>query len=713
MIAKIQVKMSDSRFCWPHTAPGSVLHCPDSMTSFDHPLPPLPRSANQRRTWTPPKGSSLALLLCEAARAHAGVVVAIARDTHAARNLEDELRVFAGELPVLHFPDWETLPYDLFGPHPEIISQRISTLYRLPSVRRGVLVVPVATLMQRLAPRTHIAGSGLSIARGQHFDMAAEQRRLEACGYRHVPQVNEPGDFAVRGALMDIFPMGTREPYRIELFDEEIDSIRSFDPETQRSLQQVDAVELLPAREFPLTDEATKAFRERLRERFPIDVRRCPIYQDMKAGVSPAGIEYYLPLFFEKTETLFDYLGQDALFVVGDGALDASEHFWKQTGERYEQRAHDVERPILPPMDLYLPPQSLREQLNKVLRVDLEANDPRAADTGTHAAPDLRGDHRHDSFAQRLCEYLDGHGKERVLIAADSAGRREALLEQLATAALKPEIVAGWPAFSASGAAIAITGAPLERGFVLAQPRVAVFTERELIGERARTERRRRVSERDPEAIVRDLSELAIGAPIVHVDHGVGRYLGLITLDVGDMPGEFLAIEYAKGDKLYVPVAQLSLVSRYSGTAPELAPLHSLGGDAWERAKRKAAEKVRDAAAELLAIHAQRAARPGVALDYDRTMLAEFADGFPFEETPDQQAAIDAVLDDLAAPKPMDRVVCGDVGFGKTEVALRAAVAAASAGKQVAILVPTTLLAQQHFDNFRDRLADFPVKVEL
>jgi transcription-repair coupling factor (superfamily II helicase) len=736
------------------------------MSSQEFPLPPLPRSANQRKTWAAPAGSSLALLLCETARAHEGVVVAVTRDTHSARALEDELSVFAGDLPVLHFPDWETLPYDLFGPHPDIVSQRIATLYRLPSVRRGVLVVPVATLMQRLAPRTHIAGSGLSIARGQKFDLADEQRRLQACGYRNVPQVNEPGDFAVRGALIDIFPMGTREPYRVELFDEEIDSIRSFDPETQRSLQQVDAVELLPAREFPLTDETTKTFRERLRERFPIDVRRCPLYQDMKAGVTPAGIEYYLPLFFGRTETLFDYLHEGALFVVGEGALESSEHFWTQVAERHEQRAHDIERPILPPVELYLPPQGLREQLNKVLRVDLDSNDARAADTGTRAAPELRGDHRHGSFVQKLREYREANPQQRVLIAADSAGRREALIEQLVAAELQPEVIAGWQIFinrhsdesrtNSSGtnlndrrsarrakskdglcnpvlpnspqqqldpglrrddenesASFAITIAPLERGFILAQSNIAVFTERELIGERARSERRGRVSKRDPEAIVRDLSELAIGAPIVHVDHGVGRYLGLITLDAGGSPGEFLAIEYAKGDKLYVPVAQLSLVSRYSGTAPELAPLHSLGGDAWERAKRKAAEKVRDAAAELLAIHAQRAARPGVALNYDRAMLAEFADGFPFEETPDQQAAIDAVLDDLASPKPMDRVVCGDVGFGKTEVALRAAFAAATAGKQVALLVPTTLLAQQHYDNFRDRLADFPVRVEL
>jgi transcription-repair coupling factor (superfamily II helicase) len=696
------------------------------VASFDIPLPALPRTPGQRRDWREPAGSSLALLLCEAARRRDGVIVAVTADSRAAHTLEDELAVFAGDLPVLHFPDWETLPYDLFAPHPQLVSQRIDTLNRLPGTRRGVLVVPVSTLMQRLAPRTHIAGSGLSVARGQRLNLADEQRRLEASGYRNVPQVGEHGEFAVRGALLDIFPMGVDEPYRIELFDDEIESIRAFDPETQRSSHPVDAVNLLPAREFPLTDEAMRAFRDRLRERFPIDVRRCPLYQDMKQGVTPGGIEYYLPLFFDVTETLFDYLGDEALFVLANHSLDAAEAFWKQTGDRYDQRAHDIERPVLPPVELYLPPQSLRERLNRVLRIDLVgADDARAADTGTQAPPELAASGAAGGgFAARLRDWVDAHAERRVLIAADSAGRREALLEQLATAELQPQVVEDWQEFLARHAgegrnddeamAIAITVAPLDRGFSLTQPALTLITERELVGERARTERKRRkTAERDPEAILRDLTELEIGAPIVHVDHGVGRYLGLIALDVGGMPGEFLAIEYARGDKLYVPVAQLALVSRYSGADDEHAPLHSLGGEAWERAKRKAAEKVRDVAAELLAIHAQRAARQGNAIEYDRAMLARFADGFPFEETPDQQAAIDAVLADLEAKQPMDRVVCGDVGFGKTEVALRAAVAVASAGKQVAVLVPTTLLAQQHFDSFRDRLADFPIRVEL
>ncbi len=679
-------------------------------------LPALPRQPGQQRDWREPAGSSLALLLREMAHARDGVVVAVTADNRAASALEEDLAFFAGDLPVLHFPDWETLPYDLFAPHPQLVSQRIDTLYRLPATRKGVLVVSAATLMQRLAPRSHITGSGLAVARGERLDLASEQRRLEACGYRHVPQVGEHGEFAVRGALLDIFPMGASEPYRIELFDEDIDSIRAFDPETQRSLHQVDAVNLLPAREFPLTDEAMRAFRDRLRERFPIDVRHCPLYQDMKQGVTPAGIEYYLPLFYGATETLFDYLDEGALFVIGKDALEAAEHFWKQAGERHDQRAHDIERPILPPTELYLPPQSLRERLNRVLRIDIVASeDTRAADTGTHAAPDFSATGAAvGGFPARLRDWLEANAGRRVLIAADSPGRREALLEQLAGAQLKPRVLDTWNAFTEASGALAIAIAPLERGFAIDRPAWTVMTERELVGERARGERKRRqVADRDPEAILRDLTELEIGAPIVHVDHGVGRYLGLTALEVGGMPGEFLAIEYARGDKLYVPVAQLSLVSRYSGADDEHAPLHSLSSEAWDRAKRRAAEKVRDAAAELLAIHAQRAARQGNAIDYDRAMLARFAEGFRFEETPDQQAAIDAVLADLAAPQPTDRVVCGDVGFGKTEVALRAAVATASAGKQVAVLVPTTLLAQQHYDNFQDRLADFPIRVEL
>jgi transcription-repair coupling factor (superfamily II helicase) len=722
--------------------------------------PPLPTTPRQRRYWTPPHGSARALLIAEAARSHTSLLVAVTRDTQRAHALEAELQVFAGGLPVLHFPDWETLPYDVFSPNPEIVSQRIATLYQLPTTQRGVLVVPVATLMQRIAPRSHITGSGLVLARRQKLDMLAEQRRLQACGYRNVPQVAEPGDFAVRGALIDIFPMGSAEPYRIELFDDEVESIRSFDPQTQRSQQQVEKIELLPAREFPLTEEAARLFRSNLRERFPIDVRRCPLYQDMKEGVTPGGIEFYLPLFFDGahkdarasalrgpdgTATLFDYLADDALFVLGEGVGEAAEQFWAQTAERYDQRAHDIERPVLPPAEIYLKPELLREQLNQRLRVELvEAPHEHAVAVGTQPAPDVPLTRKGEEPGTALRHFLTSY-KGRVLIAADSAGRREALNETLAAAGLKPQNVDSWQAFlppqgpaAATSAAMlagaagkgvatesapiepsvrfAITVAGLEQGFALSKPAITVLTERELYGERVRSERerkRRRGTARDPESIIRDLTELTLGAPIVHVDHGVGRYQGLLSMDVGGMDGEFLTIEYAKGDKLYVPVSQLGLVSRYSGTAPELAPLHSLGGDAWERARKKAAEKVRDVAAELLAIYAQRQARGGESMPIDRQLVEEFGSSFPFEETPDQETAIEAVLGDLAAPRAMDRVICGDVGFGKTEVALRAAFATATAGKQVAVLVPTTLLAQQHYRNFADRFADWPVRVDV
>ena len=679
---------------------------------------PLPLSAKQRRQWQPPHGSALGLALADAAQAHRGPLVVVCRDTHETNALEAELAVFGDDaLEILPFPDWETLPYDLFSPHAEIISQRIATLYRLPSIERGVLVVPVATLMQRLAPRSYLGASSLVLELRQKLDLAAEQRRLSASGYRNVPQVLEPGDFAVRGALLDIFPMGSHEPYRIELFDDEIDSIRSFDPETQRSEHKVDAVRLLPAREFPLTETSAKAFRNTLRERFPIDPRRCPLYQDINEGGAPAGIEYYLPLFFEHTETLFDYLPEHALYVLADGALDAAETFWTQTGQRYEQRAHDVERPVLPPAELYLSPQQLREQLNDALRIDLVSGEEHkhAVGLGTQPAPSLPLNRKGEETGAALRQFLDAY-PGRVLIATDSAGRREALIEQLAAAHMLPLTLASWQAFAQGGAAgnrFCITVAPLEAGFALTAPALTVLTERELLGERAQQVRRRKRAARDPEAVLRDLSELSIGAPIVHIDHGVGRYQGLTKLDVGGASAEFLAIEYAKGDKLYVPVAQLHLVSRYSGTVPELAPLHALGGDAWERARKKAAQKVRDAAAELLAIYAQREARQGVALPVDRELAEQFGASFPFEETPDQASAIAAVIDDLAAGRPMDRVVCGDVGFGKTEVALRAAFVAATAGKQVAVLAPTTLLAQQHYQNFRDRFADWPIRVEV
>jgi transcription-repair coupling factor (superfamily II helicase) len=579
-----------------------------------------------------------------------------------------------------------------------------------------------------------VSGNTFDVRVGQTLDMDAEKRRLESAGYRNVPQVFDPGDFAVRGGLLDVYPMGADTPYRLELFDDSIDTIRAFDPESQRSLDKVQAVRMLPGREIPLDEAGTERATSALRERFDIDTRRSTFYQDLKAGAAPAGIEYYLPLFFDDagnddTATLFDYLDASALPLVGDGALAAADQFWKQTGERYEQRRHDIERPILPPDALWMPPDALRERLNRGRRIEVcSPQHPRhaeAAPLGDQPAPDLPLAAKDAEPASALKSFLASYPGS-VLVAADSAGRREALLEVMQAAGLSPDVAADWPEFLSGFEPLdirndgpgqdprfAIAVAPLEDGFALDAPRLTVLTERQLFPERALQPRRRKRAGREPEAIIRDLGELSEGSPIVHEDHGVGRYRGLVTLEAGGESGEYLDIEYAKGDRLYVPVAQLHLVSRYSGASPETAPLHSLGGEQWTKAKRKAAEKVRDVAAELLDIQAKRQARAGLAIDVDRSLYEPFAATFPFEETPDQHAAIEAVLRDLQSSQPMARVGCGDVGFGKTEVAVRAAFAVASAGKQVAVLVPTTLLAEQHYRTMADRFADWPIRVEV
>lgn len=689
------------------------------------PVPPLPRSGQQRAFWRAPASpSALAWALLRAAEAHPGPMLAIARDNHGAQQLEADLRTLAGgdaSLPVMAFPDWETLPYDHFSPHPDIVSQRLAALHRLPALRRGIVVVPVQTLLQRLPPLRYVIGNTFDVSIGQTLDMDAEKRRLESAGYRNVPQVLDPGDFAVRGGLLDVYPMGSHEPYRIELLDQTIDTIRAFDPESQRSLDKVDAVQLLPGREVPLDDDAIQRATDTLRERFDIDTRRSGLYQDLKARLAPAGVEYYLPLFFDgkhpdSTATLFDYFGKGMLPMVADGALDAADLFHANTAERYEQRRHDIERPLLPPDELYLSPQALREQLNQGERIEVcGPSHPRHGDAdalSTQPAPDLPLVAKDAAPAAALKSFLDAY-PGRVLVAADSPGRREALLEMLAAGQLAPQTLSSWTDFQACDARFAIAVAPLDNGFATTEPPLTILTERQLFPERASQPRRRKRVGREPDAIIRDLGELSEGSPIVHEDHGVGRYRGLVTLEAGGTPAEYVEIEYAKGDRLYVPVAQLHLINRYSGASPETAPLHSLGGEQWAKARKKATDKVRDVAAELLEIQARRQARAGLALEVDRALYEPFAAGFPFEETPDQESAIHAVLRDLGSSQPMDRVVCGDVGFGKTEVAVRAAFVAATAGKQVAVLVPTTLLAEQHFRNFRDRFADWPLKVEV
>ncbi|WP_374382633.1 transcription-repair coupling factor [Pseudomonas fluvialis] len=676
-------------------------------------LPKLPAAAGKQH-WGNLPGAALSLAVAEAACAAKRFTLLLTADSQSAERLQEELAFFAPDLPVLHFPDWETLPYDVFSPHQDIISQRIATLYRLPEIKHGVLVVPIATALHRLAPTRFLLGSGLLLDVGQKLDVEEMRARLEAAGYRCVDTVYEHGEFAVRGALIDLFPMGSETPYRIDLFDDEIETLRTFDPETQRSVDKVESIRLLPAREFPLEKKAVTDFRGRFRERFDVDYRRCPIYQDLASGITPAGIEYYLPLFFEETGTLFDYLPGDTQVFSLPGIEQAAEQFWLDARTRYEDRRVDPERPLLPPADIFLPVEDCFARLKQWPRVVVSQEDVEVGvgreRFDARALPDLAIQAKASEPLAALRRFIEEY-PGRVLFCAESAGRREVLLELLARLKLKPLEVANWHEFTASRERLAICIAPLDEGLLLDQ--IALIAESPLFGQRVMQRRRREKARDGGDNVIKNLTELREGAPVVHIDHGVGRYLGLVTMEFDGQAAEFLALMYAEEAKLYVPVSSLHLIARYTGSDDALAPLHRLGSETWQKAKRKAAEQVRDVAAELLDIYARRAAREGHAFRDPAVDYATFSAGFPFEETPDQQAAIDAVRADMLAGKPMDRLVCGDVGFGKTEVAMRAAFIAVHSGKQVAVLVPTTLLAQQHYNSFRDRFADWPVTVEV
>ncbi len=662
-------------------------------------------------------GSSRGLAIAGAATAHHGPLMVVTPDAPSARRLEEEIRFFHGDAapdtPLVNFPDWETLPYDVFSPHQDIISERLATLARLSSLDKGVLIVPVTTLMTRIGPRDYLDANSLVLAEGDSLDLTDMRRRLELAGYRRVSQVMEHGEFAVRGSLLDLFPMGSAVPYRIDLLDDVVDSIRTFDGETQRSVAKVADVRLLPGREFPMTPESIARFRSQWRAHFEGDATACPIYRDVSQSLAPAGIEFYLKLFFEQTATLVDYLREDTLVITLEDTHDAAESFWGEIEERYEQRRHDCERPLLAPVDVFQPVDALFADLKAYGQIQIGRFDKR--DSSDHYASRVATALPVDGRAERplavLREFLDKF-QGRVLFVAETPGRREILRDTLSSHGVGVEVFDGWPEFLACETRLGLTVAPLDEGAVLLDPAIAIVSESQLFGERTIQRRRRRGSSRDAESVVRDLSELNIGAPVVHEDHGVGRYRGLQSISTERMSGEFLSIEYADGDKLYVPVSSLHLVSRYTGAESDAAPLHKLGSPQWQKARKKAAAKAFDVAAELLEIQARRAARLGHSFSAPQDELRSFDQGFAFEETPDQQAAIDAVLTDMASEQPMDRLVCGDVGFGKTEVAMRAAFVAVNDGWQVAVLVPTTLLAQQHHQTFSDRFADWPVRVE-
>jgi len=677
--------------------------------------------------WGELKGASQALSIANAAKQHSGPLLVLIEDSPSAIKLEKELAFFLRnqDVHVQLFPDWETLPYDGFSPHQDIVSQRLETLYLLSKKQPGIFIVPINTLLQRLAPVDYVGQHLMYLKVGETINTDEFKRKLEKSGYLHVSQVMTHSEFSVRGSIIDLFPMGSDQPFRIDLFDDEIDSIRYFDPDTQRGLEETKEIRLLPAREFPTDKDAITGFRERYLDKFERSntADKESIFYQVSKGTMPSGIEYYLPLFFEKTSTLFDYLNDDALMIYYGDLNKASDRFNRDLLQRYEQYRYNLARPLLSPIDLYLDANELLTRLKQWPSAQLISD----------SLPKKVGKHNFD------CRPIDGIGidltatnpyqaiqaevkkaKEKgkkVIFCAESQGRKENLMDVLHKAKIYP---INSPTFDAaldeSTHSVFICVGMVENSFEFASKTQSFLfvTETQLLGHKVS---KRKLKDKrkatDESAIVRNLAELTEGQPVVHINHGVGRFLGLKTLDAGGVTTEYLSIEYAKQAKLYVPVSSLHLISRFSGGDADHAPLHNLGNDTWTKAKRKAAEKVRDVAAQLLDVYAKRAAKPGFAYPIEWSEYRTFQDSFPFEETVDQCTAINAVLQDMGSPNAMDRLVCGDVGFGKTEVAMRAAFIAASSGKQVAILVPTTLLAQQHYENFKDRFAQWPFKIEV
>ena len=686
-----------------------------------HPLikdTPWPTKAGTRTALGPLPGAASTAAIAElAARADIKrpIVVLVASSTEA-HTLERELPLFlANPVPILTLPDWETLPYDHFSPHQDIVSQRLRTLYELPKLSHGIVILPITTAMLRTPPQHYIEGNTLDLSVGETFDSDSFTRSLALNGYRAVETVFEHGEFAVRGALLDVFPMGSETPYRIDLLDDEVETLRTFDPETQRTVDRVEQIKLMPAREFPIGGDATHRFQMAWFESFDGDADLCPAFTEISAGRVPGGAEYYLPLFFEHCGTVFDYLPDNAALILLGDHHGAAQRYWSEIAGRFEEYGIDPRRPLLPPQRGFIPVEEIYSKLGDYAVLELKPDEQSPAHARTHLKPppQLTDADGPGGYQEKLARFIEDH-QGPVLLSAESQGRREMLLENLVKVGLQPEACENWPSFIANQLDFGITVAPVDRGLYAGPGQPTLICEAQLFGQRVAQRRRRKTrDETDTDAIIRDLTELRQGLPVVHIEHGVGRYLGLQILEIDGDPAEFLLLEYADDNKLYVPVGSLHLISRYTAGDPDTAPLHRLGSEQWEKARRKARERAADVAAQLLDVYARREARVGHAHELDETKWQQFCEGFPFEETPDQAVAIAAVKDDMCAPKVMDRLVCGDVGFGKTEVAMRAAFIAAQNGRQSAILVPTTLLANQHHANFRDRFANWPYKVEV
>ena len=662
--------------------------------------PQLAAKPAEKLHWRKLLGCGSSLAVAEAAKNN-GPILYICSQAQHIRQVHNELDFFLNkELPVYRFPDWECLPYDRFSPHPDIISQRLLTLHTLPELKQGVIILPVSALIQRLAPVKYVQANAFNLKCGDELETETFRKRLIDAGYYSVEQVMSAGEFAIRGGVIDVFPSGMNNPFRLDLFDTEIESIKLFDPETQRSSDTLDEIRLLPAREFPLDEENIKKFRQAFRSTFEGDPKKSLIYRDISKGIASAGAEFYLPLFFNETATLFDYLPENTQIIMEDGVIEACNTLQVEAQQRFENAKLDPEWPPLETKELFISSQDIFTQLKKyacVQLLSLNLQDKKhLVEYDCEPATEFTINPHAENPYQPFFDYIQ-NSKQRILLLAESAGRRESLLGLLKDQKLDTQYVPDWKTFHSSEKKLALSVAEIERGLKLPADGIEIITESQLYGEKVFQRRRRSDKNRDPDAIIRSLAELNIGDPIVHEDHGVGRYAGLQTLSIDNLDNEFLALEYKDGDKLYLPILSLDLISRYIGGNPETAPLHKLGSDTWIKIRKKAKQKAYDVAAELLEVQAMRLARNGFSFPEADHNYEAFVSGFPFEETPDQQQVINDVVDDMVASKAMDRLVCGDVGFGKTEIALRAAYMAISGQKQVVVLVPTTLLAQQHF----------------
>ncbi len=717
-------------------------------------------SAHSRPRYTQLHGSADALALAQLAAKQSPLIV-IAANAQDAQRLLEEIPFFDPKLRVHLLPDWETLPYDHFSPHQDLISERLATLHHIRSNACDVVLLPITTALYPLPPVEHLAAYTFFIKRGEKLNLNGLKEQLAVAGYAHVQQVLTPGEYCVRGGIIDLFAMGSVLPYRLDLFDDEVEGIATFDVDTQRTLYPVPEIRLLPAREFPLDDKGQARFRQKFRDRFDGDPSKSRLYKDVSKGIAPSGIEYYLPLFFEQTATLFDYLPKHATVCLHHDVDAAIAIFSKDTASRYKLLQGDPQRPLLEIKELFLDAEQFFTRLKAFARIDIVStpqslvrstltnsacpeivdgvNDAQSGIAGmpsllrhvqherldarqvegspknltqctTSSIPNIAVDRRAENPTHALQTFLQSY-PGRVLLLADSLGRREIISGYFREYGLAPIPCDDYAAFLASSEKFMLATALMQSGFIEYNQQLAFLTETELYAAQPRSRAVRAAKKSNVEQMLRDLSELKVGDPVVHEQHGIARYQGLVNLDLGEGENEFLLLQYAGEDKLYVPVSQLHVISRYSGGAAETAPLHKLGSGSWDKAKRRALQQVRDTAAELLNIYAQRATRKGHAFKLTYHDYAAFSAGFGFEETADQAAAIEAVLLDLQSGKPMDRLICGDVGFGKTEVALRAAFVAVMDGKQVAVLVPTTLLAEQHFQNFSTRFADWPIRI--